>query len=597
MKQKLKIMSKKKYINEIEVETQEDKLKGLDDKIKNLINKSKEINNQIVNSKAQAAAANTQASRAVGVSPEAEAQDKKMKTALAAKSRADLKYYQGELEKVKGEMEMVNQEKMNLQKNKNIKSENKMAKLTKKDIINIVESHEPARMTKRELVESITNRLLLSEDMNDDLRSKIESGEHDYSEHIDPETVKRMANDIVRAAKENIESRGGTSDYDGAVRIMTQGLMGSLQKESQHKEELQDLAVKLVSEEYNIPEGAVDFEVEITGHPQMGGKEIVKTGLKMKRGEGNKTAPEGKTNQELKSKVTKRRLMNAMIHGAARKGQNLFHAASDELNRIDPTLAQDYSKLMAGNDFMYWALDDETIEREGQSGTHAGQVRVYPHGKPPREGSKPKIEAQGMTFPLLLHELTKGVMELISQWGREADKQTRDYVEDQTDNLESETMDIRLGVKIWEKVLEAMDVEALPYKAQVFTELSSLNEDEFNSLVKGLLNDSDEAIERMRDIVYNVITENNEHEVEEAMKQFREPEEKGGDEGPVAPEDEEEDDLLARILGNNKGGEEQVDDFNNWSKRELETARDEALDDGDYSKVAFYQTIIDEKFY
>lgn len=603
-------MAKKRYINEegpTSVEVIDLKLKELAEELKNL-------KDQETVYKAKISAAGVQVSKATGVTPlivnkqkqrgksELELAKAELSNLLDTKNKIDLQI--SNLNKEKEELKKVSPEqqiKSHFVNTKPLisekKNENKMTKLTKKDIINIVESHEPARMTKRELVESITNRLLLSEDMDDDLRSKIESGEHDYSEHIDPETVKRMANDIVRAAKENIESRGGTADFDGATRIMTQGLMGALQKESRHKEELQDLAIKLVSEEYNIPEGSVDFEVEITGHPQMGGKEISKTGLQLKRGEKNKTAPEGKTTEELKSKVTKRRLLNAMIHGAARKGQNLFHAASDELRRIDPTLAQDYSKLMAGNDFMYWALDDETIEREGQSGTHAGQVKLYVHGNPPQKGSKPKIVAQGMTFPLLLHELTKGVLELISQWGREPDEQTRDYVEDQTDNLESETMDIRLGVKIWEKVLESMGVDALPYKAQIFTQLSSLNENEFNGIVNGLLNDSEDAIEKMRDIVYEVIRENNEHEVEEAMKQFREPEEKGGDEGPVAPEDEEEDDLLARLLGNNKGGEEQVDDFNNWSKRELETARDEALDDGDYSKVAFYQTIIDEKFY
>ena len=481
-----------------------------------------------------------------------------------------------------------------LGENKIYKKNNIMAKLTKEEILNMVESHEPARMTKRELIESITNRLFLNEDMNDDLRRKLESGEHDYSEHINPETVKRMADDIVRAAKENIESRGGVANLEGAQNIMSQGLMGALRKESRHKEELQDLAIKLVSEEYNIPEGAVDFEAEITGHPQMGGKEIRKTGIQMKKGEKNKRPPQGKSAEELKPKVTKRRLMNAMIHGAARKGQNLFHAASDELRRIDPTLVQDYSKLMAGNDFMYWALDDATIESEGQSGTHAAQVRVYPHGNPPREGSKPKIEAQGMTFPLLLHELTKGVLELISQWGRESDKETREYVEDQTDNLESETMDIRLGVKVWDKLLETMDVDALPYKAQIFTELSSRSENEFNFIVQGLLDDNQEAIEEMKDIVYEVIRQNNEEEVEQAMQQFRDPEPEDT-ETPEAPEGPEEDDLLKKLLG--KGQDEEIDDPRSWSKRQLENARDEALDNEDYKAVAFYQTILDEKFY
>jgi hypothetical protein len=578
----------KKYIKEAD-ENFDSKVATVDEKLKNLNEKLIELNKRISNSKTEATAANSQANKAVGVNPEAQTQDKKMKMAQAAKSIADSRYYQEELKKIKNEISLVNQEKSDLLKNKNTQTENIMAKLTKKDILKMVESSEPARMTKRELVESVTNRLLLSEDMNDDLRRKIERGEHDYSEHIDPETVKRMSDEIVRAAKENIESRGGRANLEGAQELMSRGLMGALQKEARHKRELEQLAIKLVSEEYGVPQDAVDFEAKITGHPQLGGEEIRKTGLKMRK--GDKRPPQGKTAEELKPNVTKRRLMNAMMHGAARKGQNLFHMASDDLRRIDPSLAQDYSKLMAGNDFMYWALSDDTIAQESESGVHAGQVKVS------LAGPKPKIIAQGMTFPFLLHELTKGVLELISLHGLDVDKETRDYVLDKTDNLESEPMDIRLGVKIWEKLLETMDVDALPYKAQIFTRMSELSPSEFNNIVNGLLNDSEQAKEKVREIVYDVIRENNEDDVEQAMKQFREPEGPSpDDEGPVAPEGpDDEDDELAKLLGK-KGGEEEVDDPRTWSKRELENARDEALDNEDYKMVAFYQTILDEKY-
>ena len=572
-----------------EEESFDSKVAAVDEKLKNLNEKLIELNKRISNSRTEATAASSQANKAVGVNPEAQTQDKKMKMALAAKSIADSRYYQEELKKIKDEISSVNQEKSDLLKNKNTQTENIMAKLTKKDILKMVESHEPARMTKRELIESISNRIL-TEDMDDDLRRKIESGEHDYSEHIDPETVKRMSDEIVRDAKANIEARGGQANLGGAQELMSSGLMGALQKEARHKRELEQLAIKLVSEEYGVPEDAVDFEAKITGHPQLGGEEIRKTGLKMKK--GDKRPPQGKTAEELKPNVTKRRLMNAMMHGAARKGQNLFHMASDELRRINPSLSQDYSKLMAGNDFMYWALSDDTIAQESESGTHAGQVRVD------LSGPKPKIIAQGMTFPFLLHELTKGVLELISLHGLDVDKETRDYVLDKTDNLESEPMDIRLGVKIWEKLLEAMDVDALPYKAQIFTRMSELSPSEFNNIVNGLLNGSEQAKEKIRDIVYDVIRENNEEDVEQAMRQFRDPEEgpEGGTETPEGPEGpDDEDDELARLLGGKGGQEEELDNPRTWSKRELEDARDEALDNGDYKAVAFYQTILDEK--
>lgn len=275
------------------------------------------------------------------------------------------------------------------------------------------------------------------------------------------------------------------------------------------------------------------------------------------------------------------------MHGAARKGQNLFHMAQDQLNRIDPSLVQDYSKLMAGNDFMYWGLDDQTIANESEGGTHAGQVRVD------LSGPRPKIIAHGMTFPFLLHELTKGVLELMSLHGLDADKETRDYVLDKTDNLEAEPWDIRLGPKIWEKFLEALDVDDLPMKSHIFNRLATLPPAEFNSIVHGLLNDQEQAKNAVRELAEEVRRELNQEEVDSALGQFSD---EGGEEGGETPE---EDPVLKGLLGN-KGeepqGEEEYDDPENWSKRELEQEIDAALDDGDYDTVRRLSDILNRKY-
>ena len=575
-------MSKK--LREFEEPSFEEKVKAIDMKILDLKNKSKEVNNQVINSKAMANAASTQAGRAVGVTPEVEAQDKKMKTAQATKSREESKYYQTELDKLKDEIKTVELEKANLLKNKNIQQENTMAQLTKQDILRILESSESARMTKSELVETISNKLL-KEDMNDDVRRKIESGENDYSSHLDRETVKRMADNIMGDIRSNLQAKtGGGASFDAAQSVLMQGLMSALPKEHRHKAQLEQLAVRLVREEYGIPEDAVDFDAKI-----MGQTPIQKQGLKMRK--GNKRPPQGKTEEELKPNVTKRRLMNAMMHGAARKGQNLFHMAAEELRNINPSLVQDYSKMMAGNDFMYWAMDDETIARESEHGTHAGQVRVD------LSGEKPKIIAQGMTFPFLLHELTKGVLELMSLHGLDADKETRDYVLDKTDNLESESWDIRLGPKIWEKFLEALDVDDLPNKSHIFNAISTLPPTEFNSLVNGLLNDREEAKNKVRQIADDIRRELNQEDVDTALGQFSDEggEEHPDDETPTAGDDDDGEDPVLRDLLN-KPNEPEEDDFESWSKRDLERGIDDALDAGDYATVRKLTDILNSKY-
>jgi hypothetical protein len=215
-------------------------------------------------------------------------------------------------------------------------------------------------------------------------------------------------------------------------------------------------------------------------------------------------------------------------------------------------------------------------------------------------GAKPKIIAQGMTFPFLLHELTKGVLELMSLHGLDADKETRDYVLDKTDNLESEPWDIRLGPKIWENFLEALDVDDLPYKSQIFNRVSTLPPTEFNSLVQGLLNNSEESKGIVREIADEVRQEQNKYDVDDALNQYSDP--NGGEtpEGPENPEDEDEDELLKGLLGGknepNPEDEDEGEDPENWSEDELTDAIDQALDAGDMDAVRGLTDILNRKY-
>jgi hypothetical protein len=52
--------------------------------------------------------------------------------------------------------------------------------------------------------------------------------------------------------------------------------------------------------------------------------------------------------------------------------------------------------------------------------------------------SKAKIVARGITFPVLVHEIIKGVMELLSAHGLPKDKKLAEYVINKADFLSEE---------------------------------------------------------------------------------------------------------------------------------------------------------------
>ena len=565
----------------------ENKMNGNEEKIKILQNKISELNKKITATRkiipGDDAMAKSQEAGIVGSKRKLQYQNKKQA------EEAEIKLWNKEISELTQEIGLLKKTpeetpEENIEKSQTT-TENinrKMAKLTKNNILRMVEQSEPARMTKRDLIESIERRLM-TEDVSDDVLGQLDSGEHSYKGHLNPETVKNISREMINKVSSDLSNKmgGARPSLRLATNALQQGLMGAIQKEEGHRRELERLAVKMVKEEYDIPEGMIDFDVEITGENPVSVADIPLRKV-------SKPIPQGKTEEELKPKITKRKLENALIQGAGRAGQNMFYQVSDELNRINPGLVQDYAKLMSANNFMYWALNDEQIM--DASGQKAGEFKIS------FREETPKITAKGMTFSLLLHELSKAVVEYLSVDSQDPDRSVRDYVKGQTDNLEEETWDIRLGHIVWEKLLESLDVDALSYKANILTAIFDLPEAQFNKVVEGMLNGDRESLEVIQDIAYDIIQMKNQDAVEDALSQFRDKDKEEDEDGDTlaGDEKEEEDDFLKNILS--KQEKEDPSDPMSWDYRKLESERDIALDNGDYKKVAFIQTVIDQKF-
>ena len=270
------------------------------------------------------------------------------------------------------------------------------------------------------------------------------------------------------------------------------------------------------------------------------------------------------------------------MHGAARKSQNLHHL-DDQLREENPELGRNYSNLMAANDANYFLIDDETIRREGESGIHAGNVRLDLSNP-----EKPKIIAQGMVFPILLHELSKGVVELMSLWGLSEDPEERKYVLDKTDNLASETNDIRLGTKIWEKFVAQIPVNNQEVISLTWNMLQELPDNEYNQIIEGLISGSGDAQNKVRRIAEEALEELQREASEDVFGGYDDsPEEEDEGDTLTPPEEGEEED-------DEPEGEDEID-YERMSKRDLEIAIDDALDAGDMELVRHLGSILNKK--
>lgn len=244
--------------------------------------------------------------------------------------------------------------------------------------------------------------------------------------------------------------------------------------EADHKKELIELAISMVREEYDMSEDVVEINAELI-------EQIPLDGTSKKVSEEDVNDIEWDSHDHISNindAVYKRRMLNALIQGAAKKCNHMFHMVDSELADINPRLPNKYSKIMATADYMYYIIP------KMENSVVAGIVDVE---FPTRQNKKAVINVKAMIFPVLIHEIVKGVMELLSANGLPKDKKEADFVVGKADILGMENWDIRLGSALWGKFMDCLDVNDYNIKHHIYTELVKLPPKEFHAKMKEVL--------------------------------------------------------------------------------------------------------------
>jgi hypothetical protein len=284
------------------------------------------------------------------------------------------------------------------------------------------------------------------------------------------------------------------------VSDIAQGMMALLQDiqrtESEYIPALEDLAISIVKDLYGI-EDEIEFDAKI--------ERVVNndsTGGKIK----NLSSPEVNVEEQLTTNIdlslesAKRRFINGLIQGAAINSLHAFHLVKRMLDRIDPSLTDKYALFSIFTELGYWVTPPLVLppNSEDESDIPApvgGMVRVD------LSGEVPKIIARAVNFPILVQELVKGVMELISMHGLPEDEKLRNEVLSQADSLEDESWDIRFGPEIWKKILTSIDGEINNRALSIlYYKLVQMPSPEFHDFINRLLKKDKNAIESLNNM-------------------------------------------------------------------------------------------------
>ena len=338
----------------------------------------------------------------------------------------------------------------------------------------------------------------------------------DYPERMDPKTQRRIEDPENIYAK-NRAFKGGVSDVEKiagtrfkevvdyvkryfntqenitdphVMRSIMMEQMRSVQQsmtiETSHKDKLKDLAVEIAAKE----EGWLDYSLtmddaidngDVSKSPIQGAgtrygfefinvdaflneKKINPSQFQMKEKDLPKLQlppnfsfdiDELTPEEQRQLEIEKRHVINALIQGKGKRGQFSYQAFKDRLDEIDPRLYALYNKIMSANDLMYFTQED-LIEMMG--GNAAGSSSVESDDEDDEEGGEEGegmdvVVANGLIFPILLHELVKGFASVASreQW-RDMDPSMAQDVMGKTDVFSNEPMQFRVGAELVRKL-------------------------------------------------------------------------------------------------------------------------------------------------
>ena len=318
--------------------------------------------------------------------------------------------------------------------------------------------------------------------------------------------------DKVRRYVGNTRVIQGNNPLNQLMMTVMQSMQQIIGIQMRNKEDLEQLAIKLVKKEMGIPEGAMQFKAELVMQP-------------MGAAEGMQSEPELPSEEEIEEFMgdmenfnlerSKRRFINSLIQGAAFKGGHMYVLVSKELNNMDPSLLNLYGVSQALMEHAYWIFPD----MEGMAGGGGGQMG---QSEVDEETDPPTVSAKAVTFPLLVHELVKGVYEIFGTHGLPDDPKQQEMILNAEDTLPSEIWDSRLGPIFWEKFMatypmELFDEDKKHIQHYLFMRFSALDAKEFFRIAQLILNDDPKGKQFIQRLVDGIVNDLKKQAYKEAL--------------------------------------------------------------------------------
>ena len=310
--------------------------------------------------------------------------------------------------------------------------------------------------------------------------------------------VQKLYSDSFNELVEKVRNMTGKDDLtpNELASVISSTMMRNVQAiqqiEQSNSSELVEIAVEETLNEMEVS----DETFTINATLGMPGSDVV--GKMKKDKEEIEDELTFEEQEVLDDEVFKRDIINALIGGVAKKVQYIYEKpeVKARLDEINPRLFQLYKSTLPLIDLYFYYLNESFMDAASSGGGVAGAVEVEDEEDEETNELKTVINAAGFIFPVLCHEIGKGIQEALARQGYPSDTNMANMTLGQADTLKSETEGLRIGPAILKKIRNILPMDVLD-KSDIglinffFVELYKIPAKEFLDLMKYVIsNDS-----------------------------------------------------------------------------------------------------------
>lgn len=186
----------------------------------------------------------------------------------------------------------------------------------------------------------------------------------------------------------------------------------------------------------------------------------------------------------------KRRLINGITQGASVRGAFAFMLFKEYIDQINPELVGKYSEILK---LVFGTYDDDNaiammLAAIAQGAKMQGGESEMEYDD---ENDQFIIKAQAMCFPMLVHEIIKGLYEIVGTEGFGSDKEKNQSIINAVDKVSNEPEDLRYGKFIYDAINDlyiSSDADDPRVRELFFAAVYKLSDNEFFPFIENAIN-------------------------------------------------------------------------------------------------------------